>query len=145
MHRATTPSPALSPIVFSMKMPTTKISKFLNQLIRPLFDYHVHAIIVIDGADLIRRLETYAANGHLKSATFFCTFGITDLYTMLLQEESLNILTEFLNYHGYHKVKDIPLDAIRKLACIVLKENYLCMATSSTNKLLVVPWNQYLR
>jgi hypothetical protein len=42
---------------------------------------------------------------------------------MLPQEESLDILTEFLIQHGYHKVKGIPLDAIRKLARIVIKEN----------------------
>jgi hypothetical protein len=42
---------------------------------------------------------------------------------MLPQEESLDVLTEFLLHHGYHKVKGIPLDAIRKLARIVIKEN----------------------
>jgi hypothetical protein len=42
---------------------------------------------------------------------------------MLPQEESLNILTEFLLQHGYHKVKGIPIDAIRKLARTVLTEN----------------------
>ncbi len=42
---------------------------------------------------------------------------------MLPQEESLNILTEFLLQHGYHKVKGVPSDAIRKLARIVLTEN----------------------
>jgi hypothetical protein len=42
---------------------------------------------------------------------------------MLPQEESLNILTEFLLEFGYHKVKSIPIDAIRKLARIVITEN----------------------
>jgi hypothetical protein len=42
---------------------------------------------------------------------------------MLPQEESLDILTEFLIQFGYHKVKDIPFDAIRKLARIVITEN----------------------
>ncbi len=42
---------------------------------------------------------------------------------MLPQEESINVLTEFLLQHCYHKVKDIPIDAIRKLARIVLTEN----------------------
>ncbi len=35
----------------------------------------------------------------------------------------MNILTEFLIEDGYHKVKGIPIDAIRKLARIVLTEN----------------------
>ena len=42
---------------------------------------------------------------------------------MLPQEESLNILTEFLLQHGYHKVQGVPIDAIRKLARIVISEN----------------------
>lgn len=72
---------------------------------------------------MIRRLQQYQNDDRLKPNTLFCTFDITDLYTMLPQEESLNILTEFLLAHGYHKVQDIPIDAIRKLARIVLKEN----------------------
>jgi hypothetical protein len=109
--------------VSSINTPTTGISKFLDKLIRPLFDKHVRSTTIIDGVDLIRRLETYASNGYLKSTTYFCTFDITDLYTMLPQEECLNILTEFLLFFGYNKVKGIPIDAIRKLARLVLQEN----------------------
>jgi len=39
------------------------------------------------------------------------------------QEESLDMLTEFLLQFGYHKVKSIPIDAIRKLARIIITEN----------------------
>ena len=106
-----------------MNTPTTGISKLLDEIIRPLFDKHIRSTTIIDGTDLIRRLETYATNGYLKSSTLMCTFDITHLYTMLPQEESLNILTEFLLHHDYHKVKGIPTDAIRKLARIVLTEN----------------------
>ncbi len=106
-----------------MNTPTTGISKFLDKLLRPLFDKHVRSTTIIDGVDLIRRLETYVENGYFKPTTQLCTFDITDLYTMLPQEESLNILTEFLLQHGYHKVKGVPIDAIRKLARVVLTEN----------------------
>jgi hypothetical protein len=106
-----------------MKTPTTGISKFLDQLIRPIFDKHVRSTTIIDGVDLIRRLETYSAHGYLKSTTYLCTFDITDLYTMLPQEESLKILTEFLLRYSYNKVQGVPIDAIRKLARIVLTEN----------------------
>ncbi len=85
--------------------PTTGISKFLDQLIRSLFDEHARSTTIIDGVDLIRRLETYIENGYFKATTQLCTFDITDLYTMLPQEESLHVLTEFLLQFGYHKVK----------------------------------------
>jgi hypothetical protein len=107
----------------SINTPTTGISKLLDQLIRSLFDKHVRSTTIIDGVDLIRRLEAYVENGYLKPTTQLCTFDITDLYTMLPQQESLNILTEFLVQYGYHKVKGIPNDAIRKLARIVITEN----------------------
>ena len=42
---------------------------------------------------------------------------------MLPQKESLDILIEFLLEHGYQQVKGIPIDAIRKLAQIVIQEN----------------------
>ncbi len=46
---------------------------------------------------------------------------------MLPQEESLDILTEFLLQHGYHKVKGISIDAIQKLARLVIIENvFIC-------------------
>jgi hypothetical protein len=49
-----------------MNTPTTGISKFLDRLIRPLFDQHVRSATIIDGVDLIRRLETYVENDYLK-------------------------------------------------------------------------------
>ena len=106
-----------------MNTPTTGISKFLDKLIRPLFEDHVRGTTILDGVDLIQRLEQYAASGRLKSSTLFCTFDITDLYTMIPQEESLDVLVEFLLHFGYNKVKGVPIDAIRKLARIVIQEN----------------------
>jgi hypothetical protein len=42
---------------------------------------------------------------------------------MLPQEELLDIFTEFLLQFGYDKVRGVPIDAIRKLARIVITEN----------------------
>ncbi|CAF4107698.1 unnamed protein product [Rotaria magnacalcarata] len=110
-HKAGTP---LRPIVSSKNMPTTGISKFLDKIIRPIFDKHARSTTIIDGVDLIHRLEAYTTNGYLKPKTYLCTFDITDLYKMLPQEESLDILIEFLVQHGYQKVQNIPIDIIRK-------------------------------
>jgi hypothetical protein len=106
-----------------MNTPTTGLSKFLDQLVRPLFHKHVRSTTIIDGVDLIRRLQTYFENDYLKTTTQFCTLDITDLYTMLPQEESINVLTEFLLEYEYHKLKGVPLDSIRKLARTALTEN----------------------
>lgn len=95
----------------------------LDQLIRPLFDEHVQQTTIIDGMFIIRRLEKYVSLSLLKPTTLFCTFDITDLYTMLPQEEAIAILKKFLLSFGYKHVKGMTLDAIESLARIVLTEN----------------------
>ena len=103
--------------------PTTKISKFLDKILRPIFDDKCKETTIIDGASLITELSKYHKKGLLKPTTRFCTFDIRNLYTMLPQDEALNSLMTFLHVHGYKKVKGISMDTIRKLASIVIKEN----------------------
>jgi hypothetical protein len=95
----------------------------LDLLIRPLFDQYVKETTIIDGVDLIRRLEKYINLGLLKSTTHLCTFDITDLYTMLPQEESIAILKKFLLHFNHSHVQGITIEAIEHLARIVLSEN----------------------
>ena len=68
-------------------------------------------------------MQRYVARGALKPSTLFCTFDIRNLYTMLPQDEALNVVVEFLHVHGFDKVKGIALDTLRKLATIVVKEH----------------------
>lgn len=106
-----------------MRASTTKISKFLDKIIRPIFDRQCYTTTIVDGAHLIKRMIKHVQKGLFKPSTLFCTFDIHNLYTMLPQDEALNILMEFLHIHGYRKVKGIPVGTIRKLASIVIKEN----------------------
>ena len=107
----------------TINAPTTNISRFLDKLIRPLFNRHCRVTTIVDGRDLIQRLEKYVADGHLQPSTLFCTFDITDLYTVLPQRESLSVLREFLIEHGYRMVNNISVDTILTLASLVLTEN----------------------
>ncbi|CAF4204798.1 unnamed protein product, partial [Adineta steineri] len=111
------------PIENTIPASTTKISKFLDKILRPLFHDKCKDTTIIDGAHLINELNKYNNKGLLKSTTLFCTFDIHNLYTMLPQEESLAILVEFLNVHGYKKVKCIDPITLKELASIVLQEN----------------------
>jgi hypothetical protein len=95
----------------------------LDKLIRPLFDQHVEQTTIIDGVHLIRRLELYVSLGFLKPTTHLCTCDITDLYTMLPQEESIAILKQFLEHFQYTHVQGMTINAIENLARIVLMEN----------------------
>ncbi|CAF3397453.1 unnamed protein product, partial [Rotaria sp. Silwood2] len=119
-HKDGTP---LRPIVSGMNSPTIKISKMLDELIRPLYDQYAKETSIIDGVDLIRRLEEHASLGLLKATTLLCTSDVTDLYTMLPQEESIAILKQFLLQHSRTHIKNMTIDAIESLARIVLTEN----------------------
>jgi hypothetical protein len=66
---------------------------------------------------------SYTSRGSLKPTRLFRFFDIHNLYTMLPQEESLQVLMEFIHFYGYRKVQDVPIHAIRKLARLVLTEN----------------------
>ncbi|CAF1584873.1 unnamed protein product [Rotaria magnacalcarata] len=112
----------LRPIKNTIHAATTDISQFLDPFIRPLFDIHAQSRPIIDDGHLLRQLEQYVRNGHLKSTTLFCTADITNLYTMLPYDESLEILEEFLREHHYEKVQGIPIRVILQLAHLVLKE-----------------------
>ena len=78
---------------------------------------------IVDGADLLDRLRAYVTNGYLTASTWFITFDVTDLYTMLPQDESLVILAEFLREYGCEKVNGLAIGTIVQLARIVLEEN----------------------
>ncbi|CAF4020406.1 unnamed protein product [Rotaria sordida] len=93
-HKEGTP---LRPILNTIKSVTRSISDFLDKLIRPIYDQYNKENTIIDGVNLIKRLEKYAADGHLKPSTLFCTFDINNLYTMLPQDESIRILGDFLH------------------------------------------------
>lgn len=77
----------------------------------------------MDGTDLLDQLNKYIQKGYFSSTTLFVTFDITNLYTMLPQKDSLDILEEFLRTHGCEKINGITIDTIVELARIVLQNN----------------------
>ncbi|CAF4813263.1 unnamed protein product, partial [Rotaria sp. Silwood2] len=108
-----------------MNSPTIKISKMLDELIRSLFDQYAKQTTIIDDVHLIRQLEKYINLGLLKPTTYLYTFDITDLYTMLPQEESISILKTFLLQFNHTHVRGMKIGAIESLARIALTENVL--------------------
>ncbi|CAF1232648.1 unnamed protein product [Didymodactylos carnosus] len=94
-----------------------------NKSIQPLFDNYAKNTTIIDDVDLLGKLQKYITKGYFKSSTLFITFDITDLYTMLPQQESLAILVEFLHEHRCEQVNGIFIDTILELARIVLEQN----------------------
>ncbi|CAF1543724.1 unnamed protein product, partial [Rotaria sp. Silwood1] len=112
-HRKGTP---LRPILNTIHAATKQISQFLDRLIRSLFDRFVRQTTFVDGADLLDQLQKYIQKGYFKSLTLLITFDITNLYTMLQQEESLALLAEFIREHNCVRVNGLSIDTIIELA-----------------------------
>lgn len=112
-----------------MNGPTISVSHFLDRLLRPLFDHVARLTRFINGIDLVRQLEQYQDNGHLKKSTFFVTFDVTDLYTMIPRDGALAALGRFLTKYSIDgKIQNISVDTIMKLARLVLDKNYFVYA-----------------
>jgi hypothetical protein len=111
----------------TIKAVTRAISDLLDELIRPIYNEHNKDNTIIDSADLIKRLETYTTDGHLQPSTLFSIFDINNLFTMLPQDESIEILGIFLRKYVGEYVKGISVTTIQKLTEIVLKQNaFVC-------------------
>ena len=72
----------LRPIVTSMHAPATLISKFLNDLLAPVYLKGTRRYTFINNIDVIRRLEQYTTEGYLKLTTKFVTIDVKSRYTM---------------------------------------------------------------
>jgi hypothetical protein len=92
-------------------------------LIRPLFDRFVRQSTIVDGVDLLHQLRTYIQKGYVTPSTVFDTFDVSNLYTMLPQEESLSILAEFVGEHQCNRVNGISNETIVELGRVVLAAN----------------------
>ena len=97
-----------------------KISDLLDRLIQPIYNEDCKDNTIIDGTNLITRLETYAADGRLQPTTLFCTADINNLYTMLPQDEAIEILGKFLRTYVGEYVKGIQGEKAKIAYSLVL-------------------------
>jgi hypothetical protein len=77
-HKDGTP---LRPIIAGLKHPTIKISRFLDELLRPLFNKMANSTTVTSGFEALERLKKWSEK-NLSSTTIFCTIDVVDLYTL---------------------------------------------------------------
>jgi hypothetical protein len=113
----------LRPIVSGMKSPTQKISAFLDKIIRPIFD-SVTPYSLTNSIEFLKSLEQYKTT----SETLLYTFDITDLYTMIPQQESILAICEMLGQNRINKVNnEIPINTVRILFKHVLENAYFAL------------------
>ncbi|CAF1614315.1 unnamed protein product, partial [Didymodactylos carnosus] len=115
----------LRPIVAGIHAPVSLISKFLNNLLAPIYLKAAHETTFTNSIYLIRRLENYERNGFLKPTTKFITMDVENMYTMIPRQGALDALMRFLEKHSkYHKIGPFNINCIMKMARLILDNNY---------------------
>jgi hypothetical protein len=120
VHKAGTP---LRPIISGLKHPTVKISKFLDDLLRPLFDRMAIHSTVDSGYKLVQYLQGWSSVG-LKPETLICTIDVIDLYTMIPQAQGVLSLNKMLDYLHMKHVGGLRVETILRLSRFLMMNSY---------------------
>ncbi|CAM4987290.1 unnamed protein product [Rotaria socialis] len=119
------PGIPIRPIVSGLHGPASLVSKFLNNLLAPIYLQVARETTFTNSIDVVRKLQQYVANGYLKPTTKFITADVENLYTMIPREGGLNALIRFLDkYAKYRKIGPFTIDMILKMARLILDTNY---------------------
>ena len=114
----------MRPIVSSIRAPSTGISHFLDQVLRPIFDRAARQTTFINDIHFVRRLELYRDLGRLLSTTKFVTFDVVDLYTMIPRDGALLKLEQFLRKQANNgRINGMTIHTLMKMARLVLDSN----------------------
>ena len=107
-----------------MNGPSTLISKFLNDLLAPIFLTVAHQTTFINSIDVVRKLQNYVKQDKLQSTTNFITIDVTDLYTMIPRDGALDALARFCIKHSKNNpIGTLTIDSIMKMARLILDTN----------------------
>ncbi|CAF3183115.1 unnamed protein product, partial [Rotaria sp. Silwood2] len=123
LSKAHKPGTPLRPIVSGLKHPTIKISKFLDNLLRPLFDKMAFETTVTSGFELVKQLQKWSRI-NMHQETLFCTIDVTDLYTMVPQTEGVLSLKKMLDHLKLKQVGGLKVETIIRLSRFVMQNNY---------------------
>ena len=122
-HKPRTP---LRPIMAGLKSPTIAMSRWLDGLLRPLFDRLARETAIPNGVQLIRQVERWSAR-YLTPATSFVTMDVTDLYTMIPQEGGVRAIKRLIEASGLKQMEGVKKEIILALTRFVMTNNYFCL------------------
>jgi hypothetical protein len=123
LPKAHKPGTPLRPIIAGLKHPTVKISKFLDDLLRPLFDKMALNTTIMSGFELVKKLQEWS-KVNIKQETLLCTVDVTDLYTMIPQVEGVLALKKMLDYLKLKQIGGLKTEVIIRLARFIMQNNY---------------------
>ncbi|CAF5037179.1 unnamed protein product [Rotaria sp. Silwood1] len=123
LPKAHKPGTPLRPIVSGLKHPTINISKFLDKLLRPLFDKIASKTTVTSGFELLKQLLEWSKT-NIRQDTLFCTIDVMDLYTMVPQTEGVLSLKKMLDHLKLKQIGGLKIETIIRLSRFVMRNNY---------------------
>lgn len=123
LPKAHKPGTPLRPIVAGLKSPTSKISKWLDSILRPFFDRMAADTSILNGVQLISVLEKWSIK-NLSRNTLFLTMDVSDLYTMVPQEGGIQAIKKMLRTFQIEQIQGVKTSTILLLARYVMKNNY---------------------
>lgn len=123
LPKAHKPGTPLRPIISGIKYPTVKISKFLDDLLRPLFNQMAMETTVNSGFELVKLLQQWSQD-NFKSETLLGTIDVADLYTMIPQIEGVLALREMFDHLKIKQINGLTIEVILRLARFVMVNNY---------------------
>ena len=113
----------LRPIISGLKHPTIKISKFLDDLLRPWFDEMAKQTTIDSGFELVKKVIQWS-DQRLRRDTLLATIDVVDLYTMIPQVEGVLSLKKMLDYLNLKQVNGLKVETIIRLSRFVMQNNY---------------------
>ncbi|CAF5227982.1 unnamed protein product, partial [Rotaria magnacalcarata] len=96
LPKAHKPGTRLRSTISGLRHPTVKISKYLDNLLRPLFDQMASNTTVTSGFELTKKLQEWSTV-NIRQDTTICTIDVTNLYTMIPQIEGVLSLRKMLD------------------------------------------------
>ena len=115
IHKRTTSLPG-RPVISNNSTATENISAFLDFHLKSLVTKVPH--ILEDTSDFLARITEIK---DLPEDALLVSFDVVGLYPQIPNEESIDIMKEFLNQR---EVKDISTKSLCDLATIILKNNF---------------------
>ncbi|CAF1204862.1 unnamed protein product, partial [Rotaria magnacalcarata] len=113
---------SLVPYITSQHSATWKISKYLNELLRPFVDKILPTTTFRDEPDFMYQLYDHIFTKHeLQSTTLFCAIKITNYYTLDTHKNMIDIVGCFLEDNLVpNKLEQVTIQNIKNLLHIFL-------------------------
>ncbi|CAF4253154.1 unnamed protein product [Rotaria magnacalcarata] len=123
LPKAHKPKTPIRPIMVGLKSPTIAISRWLDGLLRPLFNRLANETTILNGSQLVKQVEQWSAR-YLTSTTSFITMDLSDLYTMIPQEGGIKAIRKLMETSNIKQIDGVKKEIILALARFVMTNNY---------------------